>query len=45
VDASIGQRIAALDCLTTAGLREQYAEVSGEATAADNKARLRKRIA
>lgn len=45
MDTTIGQQIAALKRLTTAELRDRYAEVFGEATAANNKTWLQKRIA
>ncbi len=42
---SVAKQVAALERLTTKQLRQRYAEVFGEATAANNKAWLLKRIA
>src|SRR5260370_35342881 len=42
---NVGREVAAMERMTTKQLRERYAEVFGEATAANNKTWLMKRIA
>jgi hypothetical protein len=42
---NVGRDVAAMERMTTKQLRERYAEIFGEATAANNKAWLMKRIA
>jgi hypothetical protein len=45
MDLNLNREVAALQRLTVAELRQRYAEVFGEATAAQNRAWLIKRIA